>query len=160
MRQALPGERVGHRNIPGARRRGAAKRGKRVGRRAVRVPVMDRHIQVGRARASARTAAPTAGPPATETAASATLSPLRKGVKRIARVVTRVVEKEERARAVQELAGDQRAAKGRAETLLEIVRLRCRSIQRVRRGIQRRRVETLKHGAANLIAAAASTEGT
>ena len=79
-------------------------------------------------------------------------------VERTARVVAGVIEKEKCSGVVHELADDEGTSEGCAETLLQIVRIRCGSIQWVRRGIQRRRVEALKDGAANLIAAAASAE--
>src|SRR6185503_21346825 len=54
-----------------------------------------------------------------------------------------------------ELADDKRAPESRAEALLEIVRLRCGAIQRIRRRVERRGVEALKHAAADLIPAPA-----
>ena len=55
----------------------------------------------------------------------------------IARVIACVVQKEEGARAVDGLADHERAANGRAESLLQVLRLRRRlTVQRVRRGVE------------------------
>src|SRR6266508_2442115 len=92
---------------------------------------------------------------------AATLGDRRHGrvrVEGVARMVAGVIQEEERSRHIQQLADDQRTAERRTEPLLQIVRLRCLAIQRVRRRIERRRVEALKHVAANLVAAAAAPE--
>ena len=71
---------------------------------------------------------------------SASDGTVRIRVERIARVVAGVVEEEEHVRGLfTSLPDDKRAAEGGAEALLEIVRLRCCTIQRIRRGVERRR---------------------
>src|SRR5207245_298059 len=77
-------------------------------------------------------------------------------VERIARVVAGVVHEEERARAVDDLRNDERSAERAGETLLQITRLRRRAVERVRCGVERRRVEVLRDVAANLVVVAAA----
>src|SRR5262249_12489634 len=70
-----------------------------------------------------------------------------------------VVEEEKRARAVDEFRYDQRTADGRAEALLQIVRLRRRlAVERIRRCVERRGASALVDAAADLIAAATAAE--
>ncbi len=76
-------------------------------------------------------------------------------VVRVARMVPRVVQEEERPRAVHHFRNGQRTADGHAEPLLQILGfVRRLPVQREGRGIERRRVEALEDRAADLLTAA------
>ncbi len=77
-------------------------------------------------------------------------------------MIARVVHEEERARAVDDVGNDERTAECRAVASLEIIGLLRRlAVQRERRRVERRGVEALIDGAADLVpAAAAATERT
>src|SRR5262249_13810056 len=81
----------------------------------------------------------------------------RVGIERVARMVAGVVDEEKCARAVDDLRDDERSAHRGAETLLQIIRLRRRlPVERVRRGVERRRSGALVDGAADRLAGAAT----
>ena len=74
-------------------------------------------------------------------------------------MVARVVDEEERARAVDHVRNDQRSAERRAKSLLQVIGLMRRlAVQRERCGIENRCVDALEERAADLIAAAAAAE--